>query len=460
MKKRTFLKNSATLMAGGMVAPLVSCNATTQQAQSVTLDAKRTNWAGNLTYQAANFYQPDTVSEIQKWVSTHDKVKVLGTQHCFNAIADSQYNQLSLRKLNRILAIDEEAQTATIQAGASYGQVCESLYQQGYALHNLASLPHISIAGACATATHGSGINNGNLASAVAALEFIDAKGELVSLSRTQNPEIFGGAVVHLGGLGVITQLTLDLVSAFDVKQDVYLDLPLAELESNFIAIMGSGYSVSLFTAYQTDTVNQVWIKTQVDSSEPSQSADPEFYGAQLAERNIHPLIELSAENCTEQMGIVGPWYDRLPHFKMEFTPSNGVELQTEYFVPIESAVEAYQAIQALATLIRPLLMISEIRTIAADNLWMSPCYKRQAVAFHFTWEQDWERLKSILPRIEEALAPFEVRPHWGKLFTIPPNQLRQSYPKLDDFTQFLAIHDPQGKFRNEFLDTYLYAQA
>ena len=384
------------------------------------------------------------------------KLRGLGTRHSFNRIADSKNNQISVRALNKMVSLDRQAKTVTVEGGISYGQLCPQLDQAGFALHNLASLPHISIAGACATATHGSGVTNGNLATAVRAMEFVNANGELVTLSQEKDGEQFEGAVVGLGGVGIVTKLTLNVQPTYSMRQVVYQHLPLKELTSNFDAIERSGYSVSLFTDWTTQSINQVWIKSRVEGGH-SETPAPEFYGAKLATRNLHPLENLSAENCTEQMGVPGPWYERLPHFRMGFTPSSGHELQSEYFVPAERAVEAILAIYKISDAVSPHLLISEIRTIAADNLWMSPCYKRNCVTIHFTWKPDWPAVQGALPVIEQALDPFHARPHWGKLFMMPPAHLQPLIGKLPDFKQLLARYDPKGKFRNEFLSANLY---
>jgi xylitol oxidase len=185
--------------------------------------------------------------------------------------------------------------------------------------------------------------------------------------------------------------------------------------------------------------------------------AEPEWFGAKLATANLHPIAALSAENCTAQLGSCGPWYERLPHFRLEFTPSSGEELQSEYILPRKHALAAFHAVDDLRDQIAPLLLVSEIRTIAADTLWMSPCCEEDCVAIHFTWKQDWDAVQQVLPRIEAGLAPFEARPHWGKLFTMQPAHLQSLYRKLPEFRQFLASYDPTGKFRNSFLDTYIF---
>jgi alditol oxidase len=412
-----------------------------------------TNWAGNLTYNTSRIHYPKSIDEVCQIVRQCKQVRALGSRHSFNTIADSSEDLVSLEFMNAIVELDWLRHTITVEAGIKYGEVCEHLHLHGYALHNLASLPHISIAGAVATATHGSGILHGNLATSVAELEFVNAAGEIVKLSRADG-DIFNGAVVNLGALGIVTRLTLDLVPAFDVQQYVYLDLPMEQLQEHFKAIMSAAYSVSLFTNYSNKTINEVWIKKQSDM--PLDIAPAEFYGAKAATRNVHPIAEESAINCTDQLGVTGPWYDRLPHFKMGFKPSSGKELQSEYFIPLEHAYEAFMAVESLQEQITPHLFVSEIRTIQADDLWMSPCYKRDCLAIHFTWHQEVDTVMKLLPLIEAKLAPFSPAPHWGKLFTLSPEKIASRFERMTDFKHLFKTYDPNGKFRNDFLQTYL----
>ena len=253
---------------------------------------------------------------------------------------------------------------------------------------NLASLPHITVAGACATATHGSGVKNGNLSTSVAAIEFINAAGNVITLSKEKDGDKFYGAVVHLGALGVVTKVTLALIPTFKMKQVVYLNMPMHELKNNFDSIESMGYSVSLFTNWKNKNINEVWIKSIANDNNLTPAA-PELFGAKAATKNMHPVEDQSAENCTDQMGVPGPWYERMPHFKMGFKPSTGKELQVEYFVPIEHAYDAIMAVEKLSEKITPHLFITEIRTIRADEFWMSPCYKQTSVSIHFTWKQE-----------------------------------------------------------------------
>lgn len=416
----------------------------------------RTNWAENITYSADRLVVPDTIAEAQEAVRAARKMRVLGARHCFNDITDTTGTHLSLERLRRVLSFDDASRQVTVEAGIRYGDLGPYLHEQGYALRNTASLPHITVAGACATATHGSGTALGNLATAVAGLEFINAAGDLVTLSRAEDGEAFAGAVVNLGGLGVITTLTLDVHPAFAIRQDVFRGLPLAALATHFDEIMASGYSVSIFTDWQSDPLEQVWVKSAVDERFSRRDA---FYGARPATENMHPLASLDAAECTEQMGLAGPSYDRLPHFRMEIAREGGDELQVEYFVPMEHGAAAVKALHRHGDRLAPLLKIGEIRTVAADDLWMSPCYGQPCAAFHFSFHADVPGLQRLLPGLEEALAPLQPRPHWGKLFTMSPAAVRARYEKLDAFRDLLVAHDPEGKFRNAFLERYIFVR-
>ena len=412
-----------------------------------------TNWAGNYRYSTDKLVILDSVEKVRSYVRDHDSMRALGTRHCFNGIADSPHALVSLKPMDRVVSLDPKASTVTVEAGVTYGRLGPYLHDQGFALHNLASLPHISVAGACATGTHGSGVKNGNLSTAVSAMELVTPDGDVVTLARDKDGGSFFGSVVHLGALGVVTKVTLDIRPTFAVSQEVYENLPMAQLAGNFDAIMSAGYSVSLFTDWQKGRISEVWVKRRVEEK----AADLTRYGATGASRNLHPIIELSSENCTEQMGVPGPWFDRLPHFRMGFTPSSGKELQAEYFVPRGNAVDAILAIERLRDRITPHLFISEIRTIDADELWLSPCYKRPSVAIHFTWKPDWDSVRDLLPVIERELSPYNVRPHWGKLFAIEPAPLQSRYERMGDFKDLVRKYDPRGKFRNPFLAKNLY---
>ncbi|MDS1271046.1 D-arabinono-1,4-lactone oxidase [Lipingzhangella sp. LS1_29] len=413
---------------------------------------QRTNWAGNVTYRPGALHRPRTIAQVQELVAASEAIRPVGTGHSFNDIADGRAAQLSLDALEQPTLVDRESTTVTVGAGLRYAQLTADLDAAGLALHNLGSLPHISVAGACATGTHGSGDANGNLATAVSAIDLVTADGQLRTLRRDRDSDRFPGVVVGLGALGVVVRLTLDVVPTFGVRQWVYSGLSWSALHAHLDEIFASGYSVSVFTRWHSAEAGTVWIKRREHDPRP----DGDLFGARPSGPS-HPVPGMPPENCTLQDGIAGAWHERLPHFRAEFLPSSGQELQSEYLVPREHASAALTALFALREQIAPLLQVCELRTVAQDDLWLSPSYGRDVLGIHFTWIDDEAAVLRVLREVEAALAPFSPRPHWGKLFVTPPEQVRAAYPRFEDFAALVRELDPRQTFGNAFLDRLLH---
>jgi xylitol oxidase len=408
----------------------------------------RTNWAGNITFGAPDFCSPASLGELRAVVARARQVRVLGTGHSFNDMADSPGAQVSLAGLPPEVEVDSAASLVRVAAGLSYAGLASELDRRGFALRNLASLPHISVAGACATGTHGSGPANQNLSAAVTGLEMVTADGDVVELSRAD--DAFGGAVVHLGALGAVTRLILEVVPSFQASQRVYEGLPLDVLDDHFAAIMASGYSVSMFTDWRAPRLTQLWIKSLAEDGTPQIEGEP-WFTATPAPVTRNPVPGVPGDNATAQLGEPGPWFERLPHFRPDFTPSAGDELQSEYLIPAEHAVPALHALHQVSKQIAAVLRVGEVRTIAADELWLSTAYRRDSVGLHFTWIPDTAAVLPVVTLIEQQLAPFDPRPHWGKVFTTPAAELHASYDRLPDFLDLARHYDPAGKFRNAY---------
>jgi xylitol oxidase len=414
-----------------------------------------TNWAGNVVFGASKLHHPTSTDEVRRIVADSTHARALGSGHSFNPIADTVGDQISLAGMPPLLQIDAERSTVTVGGGVRYGELAPPLHRAGYALHNLGSLPHICIAGATATGTHGSGVTNGNLATAVRALELVTATGDVVTLETGDDD--FPGSVVALGMLGIVTSVTLAIEPTFAVAQYVYDDLSLAQFTEHLDETLQARYSVSVFTDWRRPVMNQVWMKHRIDASLPWQAwGSARWLDAAPADGPRHPVPGVDPAACTEQGGVPGPWHERLPHFRLDFTPSSGDELQSEYFVARESAVAAVTAISSIAHLIAPVLQICELRTIAADDLWLSPAFGRDSFALHFTWISDIAAVIPALTAIEEQLAPFDARPHWGKVFPMSPDVVCGRYKRMPDFSALVARFDPTGKFRNAFVDRYI----
>lgn len=407
-----------------------------------------TNWAGVHTYRARELHAPESLDELRSIVARAPQVHALGSRHAFNDLADAD-ELVSLERMPAGIALDREARTVTVSAGVRYGELALALQREGFALHTMASLPHISVAGAVATATHGSGDRNGNLATAVAALELVTSEGEVVHAARGDDD--FAGMVVGIGALGVVTRFTLDVEPTYMVRQQVFDRLPWETVLARFDEVTAAADSVSLFTDYG-DVVDETWLKERVD---PVGAAPlrPDFLGAPAATADLHPVRRLDAASCTGQLGVPGPWHDRLPHFRMEGTPASGDEIQSEYMVPRVHAVAALRALRALHARMAPHLWIAEIRTVAADDLWLSTAYGADTVCLHFSWLRDAAEVARLLPLVEEALAPFRPRPHWAKVFQATARELEPRYERFAGFRALQRRLDPRGAFRTAYVE-------
>jgi len=409
----------------------------------------RTNWAGNVTYRASGLARPTSVDAVQQLVASTPRLTVLGSRHSFNTIADTDALQVSLADLPPVLDIDTDHRVVRVAAGMIHSQVAAGLEARGWALGNLASLPHISTAGAVATGTHGSGVRNPSLAQAVVGLEVVRASGDPAWVDASTPDGSLDAHRVALGALGVVTAVELAIEPTFQVATTVHLDLPWDAVLEHFDAVVADAYSVSLFTSFDDRGARQVWVKHRVD--EPAPSIDLVALGARPATGPVHPG-ENDPAGVTEQGGVPGPWSERLPHFRSSFTPSTGAEIQAEYLVPAGSAVAALQALRPLEPLFAPILIAAEVRTIAPDTAWLAPSSGRQSVGLHFTFRRDAAAVASAVERIEDVLAPFDARPHWGKVSATGAERLHEVYPGLASFAALARDLDPAGKFRNAFL--------
>ncbi|HET7473921.1 MAG TPA: D-arabinono-1,4-lactone oxidase [Candidatus Limnocylindrales bacterium] len=417
------------------------------------------NWAGNQDYHARRVFTPRSIEELQELVRSSSRIRALGTRHAFSAVADTDGDLVSLADIPRRFEVDAVARTVTIDGGARYGDVCGAIDDAGFALHNLASLPHIGVAGAVATGTHGSGDRLGNLATAVVGIELVRADGELVRIDRSPgaDPALpLDGTVVALGALGVVTALTLAVEPSYAMRQDVFEDVPFSTALQRFDELTAAAAIVSLFTDWSEPAFHQVWLKRRV----PSEGTEipPVLGDARPARTALHPIRGLSPEASTPQLGEPGPWHARLPHFRLDHIPSAGAELQSEYLIAREDAPAALAALGPLARRLAPLVWVTEVRTMSADTLWLSPAYGRDTVGIHFTWKREPAAVAEMMLAVEERLARFEPRPHWGKLSSIPPEAVRDRYPERGRFVEVAHRLDPSGTFRNAFVDAFVFA--
>lgn len=424
--------------------------------------ARRTNWAGNLTFDPADFAAPTSADELAVVVGAASAagrhVNCLGTGHCFSDLGATDGLLVSTLGLDDIGPLDGDVElghgTVWVGAGVRIADLCSWLAARGAALHNLPSLPHITIGGAIATATHGSGDANGNLSSAVVALDLVTADGKTRRFDRDgEGDPRLDGVVVSLGALGVVARLQMRVRPAFDIEQRVWTGIPFDVAAAAVDEVLGAAYSVSLFTRWRGE-IDQLWVKSLV-AHEPA--LDPAALGAVAAAVAMHP-VDGDAASCTEQLGAPGPSTDRLTHFRFGFVPSAGAELQSELFVARQHATEAMVALADVADGFADAVLVSEIRSVAADDLWLSTASGADVVGLHFTWRPDVTVVERALAVVESALAPFAPRPHWGKLTGFTASDIRPRYARMTEFDELRAELDPDGTFANPAVERLLVA--
>ncbi|MGA1701433.1 MAG: D-arabinono-1,4-lactone oxidase [Candidatus Nanopelagicales bacterium] len=403
------------------------------------------NWSDTVDLRGT-VATPRSTAEVAELVRGADRVLALGSAHSFSPVAVTPGLHIETAALPADIAVN--GTTVTVSAGMTYATLGRELHARGLGLAAMASLPHITVGGAIATGTHGSGDAIGTLSSAVTGIEIVTAGGHVRWVRRGVDPD-FGAWVVSIGALGVVTRVEMEVEPTYEVAQTIFAGLDLDVVEADFDAVFGSATSVSVFTRWRPEPDAQLWLKRRIDREGPWPGG-PAF-GVPPRDDPLHPLEQLDPVHCNPQRGQVGPWHERLPHFRAEFTPSAGDEIQAEYLLPRTHAVEAIRALRALHARITPLLHVTEIRTMRGDDLWLSPAYGADTVGIHFTWHRD-DRIYDVLPEIEEIVLPLGARPHWGKVSTATPEQLQSAFPKLTDFLHFRAQMDPDGRFCGPFV--------
>ena len=411
------------------------------------------NWSDTHTYVAERFHWPTSIDEVRRIVSAARQVRAIGARHSFNGIADCCGDIVDLSGLPQAFSLDRERMVVTAPANTLYGTLAAWLEMQGCALHNMASLPHITLIGAIATGTHGSGDRNPILAAGVAELELVTADADLVQVARGDDG--FDGMVVGLGAFGVVTRVTLDVEPSFRMRQDAFTGLRWETLLTGFDAVLGAGYSVSVLTKWGGPVVDRLWVKTRL-AEDDAAAVSMAHLGAEPG-----PVTTTTGGDPDQRFnpfgGMPGPWSERLPHFRGDRSVAPLEQIQSEYMLPRTQALAAIREVRAMADRIDPHLFASEIRSMAGDGLWLSPAHGHDTVALHFTWKREPEAVGALTRAVEDVLLPLGARPHWGKLLHADAARLAPLYPRMDAFRMLVRQWDPAGKFRNAWTNRHIF---
>ena len=429
------------------------------------------NWAKTVYYNHTIHY-PKTVEEIQHILQYHAKIRVLGSMHSFNNITKlpQEFNgvYISMSNMNQVIKCCR-GERVTIQPGITFGELGEYLHERNFGFHNMASLPHITVGGAISTGTHGAGVFNGNLASHVMQVKLISADGKLRTYRIGQDPE-FQHIPVSFGLAGIIVEIELDIVPDYDIQQCIYENLPFNTIKkSDYKTAFSSAYSFSIFTQWKNRKFTSIWAKYRLrkgrNGNEESIMIDcPDMNKIKPSSNKVHPLPGGDTSFVSGGIGknYKEPGYVGLPHFLMEGVPSQGEELQSEYFVSshmfdvvIEVLFHHFEENPKLYDL----LYVSEMRFVAGDKLTLSPQHVLgSSIGFHFTWKKEFDQVVDALKGIENVLKPYNALPHMGKLFTMTGRELEGKYGQrnLRAFQSFVAPLDPLKKFVNPFLQNLI----
>jgi len=405
------------------------------------------NWSRTHCFGATELRRPTSIGELQQSivaaVASGQGVRTIGSRHSFTDIADSDV-VVDLGALPEQFAVSPDRTSVTVSGAMTYARLASLLEPHQLAIANMASLPHLSIAGAISTATHGSGTTNGNLATAVLSLKIMTSAGELRHVQRSDTQ--FSAAVVALGAMGAIVAIELAVEPAFDVEQAVHNRLSWSRLHPSLDEVFDAAYSVSVFTDWRDHV--QLWTKRRVDQATLDHAT---LHDGVQASQPEHPVPGADASSCTNQQEP-GLWSHRLPHFRSDEVPSVGAEVQSEFFVERALMGQAIERLRSIGDALEPVIMVSEIRTIGADNIWLSPQYQRDCAAFHFTWHHDVVAAHAAADLVTDTLAPLRPIPHWGKVFDPRRFDFDQLYPNLRSALACFQEWDPTSTFTNAWM--------
>lgn len=415
------------------------------------------NWAGNVQFTAQSFIQPENETEIAAALLKSEQLRVVGTGHSWSTICTTNQNLLNLDRYNKVLQVDKEKLQVTVQPGIKLWQLNEYIDKQGLALKNLGSIARQSLAGAISTATHGTGIGFQILASQIEKFKLIKPDGDILEIHSEKDKDLFNLSIVNLGALGVISEMTINVVPAYQLHDRTYV-APLQEVIDNLDELVEETDHFKLWWFPHVDqAVVYRYTRTQqaANDSRLRQWLMDEFLSV-----NVYRLL-LKAGNINRD------WRRNINRtlVKKFIQPLNRIEKSYKVFnvlePPIHREVEWAFDISVAKELLREytsfinaskhrINFIQEIRFTKADEYALSPCYGRNTMwlgaynADNFGWEE-------LMSDFESLAIKYKGRPHWGKEFNVSATYLQQQYPNFKKFTTLREQFDPTGKLLNDF---------
>lgn len=432
---------------------------------------RTSNWSGTVAWDDCEVLEPTTIGELQSIIAYSPKVRVIGSAHSFTPLVRSsgrvKPTLLSLRHIPRTWSLDEKKKTVTVDAATTYSELCHALDKTGFALPNTSSLSHFQIAGAIATATHGSsGSRNGRLtrsglADTVVGLEIVGPDGTIRNVNKG-HPQ-FSSSVVSLGMVGVVTRVTLSLVDDYDVIQRVYGKWPptptgtLSAFLSSLPKTIAQFDSFSAFVKWNVDDFGLLIGRKQVPrgATDSASTTDPRLITG--------PIQGFLGQGDFATTGV-GRWCDKMFLWKNNGSPFvSQPELQIAHFVPFRDVERALHATRKVVSTWGDEVLYCELRAVRGDEHLLSP-YSADAPkpdSFSISHSLDArlgvEKVRQRASELESVLRPYQVRPHWGKLTAMTASDLKEAYGlKLKRFQEVQQQVDPNRKFTNDYLEHLL----
>lgn len=424
-----------------------------------------TNWAGNQSCAPTSIRRPTSEAElvaiVKEAANNGTRVKCVGAGHSFTPIACTDGVLVDLSGYGRILSHDPGARTVTMQAGITLSTLCDELDQRGLALENMGDIGYQSIAGAAATATHGTGWHFGNISSRIVGMRLIAGDGSIVDATSDENPEVLAAARVGVGALGIVSTVTLQAVKAFRlhaIEEPMRLD----DLLSDFDGYMSSADHVEFYWVPHTSWALTKRNRRTDEPAMPRSKAKAVIDDLLITNVGFGALCRVGRRrpNLIPRLAKMLPSTGRLEYTDRSdrvFTSPRRVKFyEMEYAIPRDAIPEALNRVRRLVDEAGIQLSFPvEVRVVSPDDIPLSTAHGRATgyIAIHVYQGTPYD---TYFQGVERIMDSYHGRPHWGKMHFQGHETLAQRYPKWDEFQAVRRRLDPEGRFTNQYLERVL----
>lgn len=414
------------------------------------------NWSGSQVCYPKTRSAPADLAQLQNLLKdSTGTIRPVGSGHSFMPLVPTDDTIVSLSRLTGLISVDQKQQQARVWAGTRLGDIGQPLADNGQALLNMPDIDEQSLAGAIATATHGTGAQLACMSNYVEALQLVLANGEVMECSRTQNQAVFNAAQVNIGALGIISQVTLQNQARYKLKRETSW-LPIEEILQNaesladnnrnfefyFIPFTGMG-----FIDVQNITDEPVTVVEKLDQNDGAEDLKTARDILSWSPKLRELVLGTYMKTLPKEVNVANSWQNYASERNVRFN-------EMEYHLPRENMVKAFNEIRNIVETQFPEVFFPfEVRFIKSDDIWLSPFNGREtcSIAVHRYHQEDY---KDMFAAIEPVMQKYNGRPHWGKLNTMNSAQFSEHYAHWQDFKDIRQQLDPNGQFLNLYLSS------